>query len=289
MSMTVNGQPFQGQVFADPTIIGPAIAAGRIPTRPGEIAMGADTMHKLGVHLGDRVRFQPQSDRSHAVEATVVGQSVLVPPIFYQAAPGDGVAVPAATTRAAGLDDVDTAALIVTRFRDGEDVHRSLVRTADALGGYGNVFAFSSRDRTVVDGIGRVRTAPRALLVILAVLGLSALWYMLFVTTRRQLVDIVVLRVLGFTRAQVMSTTATQAIGIALVAVVIGVPIGVLGGRLAWQQFADYLRVVPDAVLPALPITVVLVTVFAAASLAAVPSGIRAARASAADVLRTEG
>lgn len=288
MPMMVDGHEVQGQVFKDPAVIGPAIASGRAPVRPGEIAMGADTMRRLGLNVGERVELQPETEGSRAVEVEIVGRSVLVPPIFFQAAPGDGLAVPAATTRLAGLDDAEAAALVIVRFRDGENVHRSLVQTADALGGYTNLFSFSSRDRTVVDGIDRIRTAPRALLAILGVLGTSALIHMLFVSTRRRRVDLVVLRTLGFTRRQVITTTSTEAIGIAIFALVVGVPLGLFAGRIAWQEFADYLRVVPAPVVPVAGVTIVVALVLGAASLTGLVAGIRAGRVSAAEVLRIE-
>lgn len=284
----VNGQDVQAQLFADPARIGPAVAAGRVPLAAGELAMGADTMRKLRVHRGDHVQLQ-LTENSKPVDAEIVGTSVLVPPIFYQSGPGDGIAVPRATMERAGVARTDAAALVVARFRDGANVHRSLVRMADALGGYSNVFAFSSRDRTVVQGIQRVGTAPRALVAILAVLGLAAFVHVLLVSTRRRRIDIVVLRAIGFTRGQVLSTTGVQAVGIATLALVVGVPLGVVAGRFGWNRFSEYLRLVPSAIVPVAAIGVVVLVVAGAACIAAVPAGMRAARIRAAEVLRTEG
>lgn len=67
----------------------------------------------------------------------------------------------------------------------------------------------------------------------------------------------------------------------------IGLPVGLLVGRVAWQWFADTLNVVPVATTPVATIVVMLVVTASVAVVAAVPAGVQATRSRAADVLRT--
>jgi len=97
-----------------------------------------------------------------------------------------------------------------------------------------------------------------------------------------------VLQTMGFTRRQVISMVETQAVGIALLAAVIGVPLGVLGGRVGWERFADYIRAVPQPSISLAVIAGVAVVLLLTALAAGLASGTRAALLRPARVLRTE-
>ena len=68
----------------------------------------------------------------------------------------------------------------------------------------------------------------------------------------------------------------------------IGIPAGILCGRLAWRVFADQLGIVPATVVPLATLGVLVLVAFALAlAIAAVP-GESAARARPAHILRSE-
>jgi putative ABC transport system permease protein len=93
---------------------------------------------------------------------------------------------------------------------------------------------------------------------------------------------------LGFTRRQVRHAVAWQATTIAAVALLIGLPTGIAGGRWAWRVFAAQLGVLPE---PAIPLTAILIAIPAALALAnliAAAPARAAARTQSAAVLRTE-
>lgn len=96
------------------------------------------------------------------------------------------------------------------------------------------------------------------------------------------------LRAIGFRPLQVAGCVAWQAATVALVALVIGIPLGIAAGRWSWRWVADttpLLFVPPVAagvVLLCVPVTLVLANV-----MAALPAR-RAARLRPADVLRAE-
>jgi predicted lysophospholipase L1 biosynthesis ABC-type transport system permease subunit len=134
----------------------------------------------------------------------------------------------------------------------------------------------------------RVRATPVVLAVVLAFLATLAVGYLLIASVRRHRRDFAVLRALGFTRREVMGTVAAQATTVAVVALVVGLPCGVLLGRLAWGAFTHSLAVPNNAVAPvsvlvaAIPITVLV------ANLLAAGPGLIAARLRPADALRRE-
>jgi ABC-type lipoprotein release transport system permease subunit len=282
-SVSASGRDIPVQVFDDGSDIRPAIAAGRMPGR-AEIALGADEMHRLGVGIGDRVQLAAQPD-ARPVAVEVVGRSVLVAPIFRPAAPGDGGVLTTSTMRTLGVSRAEAAGLVIVRFAPGVDKAAALDRASQAIHAG---FAFGSGDRTIVAGVQRVRTVPLALIVVLAVLGAAAFVHLQLLSTRRRRLDVAVLQTMGFTRRQVVATATSQAVGIALAALVIGAPLGLLAGRIGWVRFADHIRVVArpsttPAVLAAIGLVLLLV-----ALVAGVASGLRAAIVGPARALRTE-
>src|SRR5262249_57244033 len=89
--------------------------------------------------------------------------------------------------------------------------------------------------------------------IIFAAAAVAALAHALLVSMRRRRRELAILKTLGFTRRQVAATLAWQATAIAVVAVIVGLPVGILAGRWAWNLFADQLGVLPEPVTPALP------------------------------------
>jgi predicted lysophospholipase L1 biosynthesis ABC-type transport system permease subunit len=96
------------------------------------------------------------------------------------------------------------------------------------------------------------------------------------------------LKTLGFTRAQVLRVVAWQATAFAAVALLIGLPLGVVAGNWAWSAFASSVGVASRSTVPLWPILLAIpVTLLLANAVAAVP-GMAAARLRPAAALRTE-
>ncbi|MDQ6728908.1 MAG: FtsX-like permease family protein [Actinomycetota bacterium] len=66
------------------------------------------------------------------------------------------------------------------------------------------------------------------------------------------------LKTIGFERGQVRATLAWEASTLAVVGIVLGVPAGVVVGRLAWSLVAHNLGVATTVVLPALALGLVV-------------------------------
>ena len=103
---------------------------------------------------------------------------------------------------------------------------------------------------------------------------------------RRQ--ELAVLRTLGLTRRQVLEAVGVQALCIAVVGLVIGVPLGVAVGRVAWTELAERRGAAVELVTPILQLAGLGAAVLALALLVGLLPGFRAARAHPATILRSE-
>jgi putative ABC transport system permease protein len=97
-----------------------------------------------------------------------------------------------------------------------------------------------------------------------------------------------VLRCLGFVRSQVQGAVAWQATTIAMLALILGVPLGIGLGRWAWALVADRTGVATDAATPLVALAVLAAAALAAANILAAAPAWFAARAHPARALRVE-
>src|SRR5207249_814848 len=100
--------------------------------------------------------------------------------------------------------------------------------------------------------------------------------------------DLAILKTLGFVRRQVSTTVAWQATTVAVVALAVGVPVGLAVGRWTWTFFAGQLGVIPQAVVGVASTVIVVPAVILAGNLIAAVPGRLAAGTGPAQILRTE-
>jgi hypothetical protein len=258
----------------------PTIIAGRAPRRPGEIALGASSMARLRAHLGGDVHARIGT---HAARLRVVGRTVL--PEFGDAGQlGTGSLM---TLR--GLDRLLPHAptnVFLVRFAPGRDPKASGTRVARAIEPIPTHFQARPQDLIELSQGGGLLST---LVVLLAILGFAALTHAIVTSVRSRSANFAVLRVLGFTRAQTRATVAWQTLTLAAAAVLVGVPLGSVGGRWAWRRFADQLGVANDARFPSPGVLLLVVggAVVVALVAAVVPARI-AARVRTVGVLRSD-
>jgi predicted lysophospholipase L1 biosynthesis ABC-type transport system permease subunit len=111
---------------------------------------------------------------------------------------------------------------------------------------------------------------------------------MLISSTRRRRRDLAILKTLGFTRRQVRHAIAWQATTVVAIALLIGLPAGVAGGRWAWRVFAAQLGVLPEPAVPLAAIVIAIPGALVLANLIAAVPGQAAARTQPGAVLRAE-
>jgi ABC-type lipoprotein release transport system permease subunit len=289
-AFTINGLRVDG--LAVDTVSGrldPVILAGRPPKGPDEIALGTRTMRALHLHLGDSVAAGQFSSPAPARQLHVVGRAVF--PLFGELGRlGDGAFVTRAAwaeVQDAKVDPASEAVLVrLTPGADRDAVIRDLVH---GMGdpSYG-VAVISQGKPTDIVNFGRVQGTPYLLGAVLALLSIVTLTYLLLSALRRRRRDLAILKTLGFVRGQVRAMVACQATTLVVVALLIGMPLGIVIGRGLWIRFADDLGIVAVPVVPVVTLAIAaLVAVVAGNLVAAVPATL-AARTKPAQVLRSE-
>lgn len=258
------------------------VLEGRPPVATDEIVLGPATSRALGKDIGDTVQVKGPPPR----EVRVVGLGLFAQtPHFsfdqgaWMSADGfDAVAPPSDGVRDEG---------VVVRFSPGVPVEPGIAGLAERLGSRAEEIGPASLAQDV-EVLRNVRPLPRALAGFLVLLGVGALGHVLAATVRRRRHDLAVLRALGFRPAQVAACVSWQAVTVSVIALVVGIPLGVATGRWAWRWVAD---ATPLLYVPPLAATVVVASVPAALVLAGAVATLparRAARLRPADVLRAE-
>src|SRR5439155_15103680 len=133
-----------------------------------------------------------------------------------------------------------------------------------------------------------VRNLPRALAGFLAVLGIAAVGHALIMTVRRRRHDLAVLRAMGLRPRQSAACIFWQAMTVAIVALVIGIPLGIIVGRISWRWVADSTPLLYVPPLAALAIVIAIAAAIVLANVLAASPASRAAGVRPAEVLRTE-
>jgi hypothetical protein len=249
----------------------PTVITGRAPRRPTEILLTPQLLDKLGREIGDTIVVQgatlvenaPPVVRSARVEIVGTGAVPL----------GDGRFGAAATMTFDGLRRLSGHAEAVIPFADlasGADGPRVRHELRD-LGFRG----FASADR--LDGqqlvnlsVREADTVPRGLALLMALLAAGVLTHLIATTVRARKFEFATLRAMGFTRGQRRATIgwlAATATGVSLAA---AIPIGVLGGTLAWRVYARSLGVLPESVVPWLRLATVIAAAFLVSAVVAV-------------------
>jgi hypothetical protein len=259
------------------------VLEGRAPSNTREIALASTTMRTLGLRLGATTMA---SGACGAVELTVVGRVVV--PLSDDIGDPDRGSVVTMTTldELCGQDlvsSLDENANALVRFRD--DVTVSVVRDEWRTQG------MSVDDREVpgtIASISDLQQVPVLVAVLVALLGAAAAAHALVLGVRRRSHDFAVLRALGLRPRQAGAVVYWQAGILGLVAVVAGVPLGVLLGRLVWTALAQPSNVLVriDVVVPGLALLAAAVMVLAL-TLSIWPAH-RATRLRPAPLLRSE-
>ena len=233
----VDGSRLAAISFGRDGSIGPTIATGRAPNGAGEVALGRTTMGRLGVEIGDHVALATSGFDG---TAEVVGRAVLPGVGLYQAsdktALGEGVVV---DSEAIGRFDANTHTVFAIRMADGADPQAMRARLSTTLAEWGGIYLQEVGRPADVQSLERIRRLPLVLCAVLAGLIASTVVHALSTAVRRRRRDLAVLEVLGASRRSLRSVGLFQALTVGVIAVIVGVPLGVVFGRAAWSALAD--------------------------------------------------
>jgi hypothetical protein len=254
--------------------------AGRAPAALDEIALGARTMDDLHVHVGDRVAVTAGGPPRSML---VTGQLLLSPSVVNNSVSlGQGAVVTNRALRALG-DDAPVNEYLV-RFADGVDRRTELMHLQSEFPGT----VLPAVRPPDIENLRRVDHLPGLLAGLFALIALLTVGNTLINTVRRRRHDVAVLRTLGFLKRQVSAMVAWQATTFAVLAIVVGLPIGAAIGRVTWTIVTNRLGLPADSVVPAVQLALVALIALVLVNLIAVFPRVLATRRPPATVLHAE-
>ena len=261
-----------------------AVLDGRAPSEPGEIAVGTATLRALDLSLGDVTTVSgPCGER----RVEVVGRAA-VPLLLSGDDPDSGLVMPLST-----FDEVCASRLIAgldeqygvfLRLHDDDDT-ASLVEETKG-------------DERWADNIGRVPSSVSVLadvqqVPIVLVVAIGSLWLLvgthaMFLAVRRRGGDLAVLRALGMRPRDIRRVVTWQAIMMGAVTLCVGIPAGLILGRVTWTAIAGPANVLVRLDIAPLVLVSVALAAMALLIMAAAWPGRRASRLRFSDALRSD-
>jgi len=267
-SVTIDGSDTQTIAFARAKgDLVPTVLEGRVPRTDDEIGVGAEVARRVGVDVGDHVEVAGVTGDPERM--LVVGIVVL------PGTAGNGATMTFDSYRR--TNPVATQNVVLVRFRPGTPA--SAVEAVSAA-------VYSPPDSLAtplsIRALERVTAAPFLLCGVIAFMLLVSGAYLLATSVRVRSTDLATLRALGAEGRQVRAVVRWQAMLITGAMVVVGVPLGVIAGRLVIRSITTTLGIVPTIDVPLwLVVAGVVVPLVVAGVLTIIPAR-RAARASVA-------
>ena len=253
----------------------PTVVAGRLPVGNDEIAFGRVTARDIDARIGDEVTLVGDTGTaSYRVTGLVV-----VPGLGANDGLGDGGLV--TPTGLMKIDDnaVPTAAAV--QLRGGVD---DLVAAMPEFDGIPDAPYVPS----AIVNVARVRAIPFALAALLATLALLTVGHVMVVSTRGSRRELAILRSLGAQSSWIGRAVHWHATLFTSFCVAVGIPLGVITGRLVWIAFAQNMGAIETPVVPLVAFGIAALIIVTLANVAAAIPARRARRVRPAQLLRTE-
>jgi ABC-type antimicrobial peptide transport system permease subunit len=245
------------------------MTSGHAPRGRGEAAIGPATAKDLHVGIGDTVSV----GASHA-RVKIVGEALFPSDVHAEFDEGlwlapaqfDAVVPPIGPS-----GSISDERLVAVRFVPGTSLRNNVDHLESQLGPLATDIE-PPLPPDELTNLQNVRTLPEVLAAFLGLIAIAALGSVLLSCARRRSHEFAVLRALGMTRGNVRTVLNSQGTAIGLFGLVLGIPLGIVVGRLGWRAIAER---VPLSEIPPLALTAALllipVTVIAANVLALWP------------------
>jgi hypothetical protein len=284
----------------------PPTSSGQPLTDNGQIELGAVTLRQLGKKVGDTVLVGRRPYRRPLTISGVVtlpsfgvaisqhvslGQGAMLSEQALLAAQGlHSVGAQSAADSSQAAPSAVAIDLVpgTSAAQRAALVHRITSANPDGTpGGTYQLTLHHARAASIVNAT-QMGGQPLALALGLAAAALLSLALTVLTSVRRRRRELALLKTLGMTRRQLRSIVAWQTTLTLVIALVVGVPLGVAAGRWAWHGFAGSLGVAPVTVVPVLLLAAGCAAVLLAGNLLTSFPAAVAARTPAAGTLRTE-
>ena len=259
--------------------INAVLRSGRLPRGSGEIALGPKLLVDTHTHVGGTVQI---TSGTKTRRMKVVG-TTLSPESQSNAFNAEAVLSPNALLH----DSPNLGVEVMARIRPGAN-HRAVIANLDRQ------FPYAVSDESIPRAPGPIRNLqqivrlPLVLALFFALLGAAAIGQAVFATTGERRRDLAVLRALGFTRRQVRVVVGAAASSFGVLALALGIPLGILAGKFGWSAVAKQLFVDSATLIPALAVVAIGVSFLAFAGAIALLPARLALRRSPGAALRAE-
>jgi len=295
--VTINGVSvfaFAGKAVRGPLLM--SVVSGRLPAGDRDVALGTTTLHQVGAQVGSAVRVTVQlpTGGTRTDSFRVVGTTSF-PSDAGLGGLGSGAAFTLAGYLSAVCPSGPTQSACRNRF-DADQNFAVLARATSSPKGQADIAHYISQGiatrptiPTSLVNFGEAVNFPLLLGFVLAVFGAATLLHLLVVSVIRRRREMGLLKALGFVNGQIGATVLWQAATVALVGIIVGIPLGIVVGRLIWKAFATNLGAVPVPIVPAWAIATLALGVFVGANLlAAIPALASARKLAVGQLLRTQ-
>jgi hypothetical protein len=256
----------------------PTLTDGHAPRGPTEMVLGASSMRTLHTRPGATVHARIGGRQA---SFRIVGRAIF--PEF-----GDsGQLGTGAWTTVAGLRRIAPDSAPLNTYLVGlrpaartPAIDDAIIRAVAPL-----PVREAARPEDLVN-LSRGDGLLAALATLLAALVLAVLVHALLTSVRRDRPDHSVLRALGRTRGQTRTTVVWQSLTLAVTALIVGVPLGLLAARALWSAYAGHLGIAGDVYVPVPVIALVAVGTLAVALAASIVPAWLSARGDVGSTLR---
>jgi ABC-type lipoprotein release transport system permease subunit len=279
-------------IVGSPDSLASTVLEGRLPSGPDEVALGSGTINDLHTAVGETVPIAV-AGVTGPLPLRVVGRVVMAPLTDTQRL-GRGallsqVALDAFVAAApAGFPTPPPGDAFVS-LRPGVDVAAGIAELRERLGDSADDAIITASDQPMdVATFGELKALPSLLALLLGVTAVLTIAHLLVSSVRRRRRDLAVLKSLGFAPRQLSAVVAWQATTVTAMALAIGLPLGIVGGRTLWTLISGWVGVVARPTVPAPSVVVLVPVALLFANLVAIGPAVSAARTRAARVLRAD-
>ena len=282
----------------------PPTSSGQAITDNGQIELGAVTLRQLGKKIGDTVLVgRPPYRRPLTISGIVtlpsfgvaisqhvsLGQGAMLSEQALLAAQGLHSVGPQSAADSSQAAPSAVAIDLVPGTSAAQRaalVHR--ITSANPDGTPGGTYELGLHRARAAAIVNTTQMGGQPLALGLAAAAMASLALTVLTSVRRRRRELALLKTLGMTRRQLRAIVAWQTTLTLIIALVVGVPLGVAAGRWAWHGFAGSLGVNPVTVVPVLLLAAGCAAVLLAGNLLTSFPAAVAARTPAAGTLRTE-
>ena len=254
-------------------LLTPPVISGHAVDGPAQIVLGETTLRQVNAHVGGQIRA---TIGHRTMPFTVVGTAAF--PVFgAQGGLGTGADMSLRSyDRLAGCSPGDTSTICildgaVLNVRPGPGGAATLARLETA---FGNGASLPVVPTSLVN-FGQSSDLPLVLGLAVALFGAATALHFLLMSVTRRRRDTGTLKTLGLLRRQVRAVVLWQATAVVMVSLVVGVPLGIVAGRFAWDLTASGFGVISEVVIPGWQLaTIVAGSIVAGNLLAVVPAAV---------------